>query len=96
MPGARVVKKAYPEERVGVLAQQGNGVVVVEYRRVSHNADHPDKACGNYDDAAPQGGAEGMQPAESWSWSILAICRAVLRCGDNVRMSNSRVFAFAQ
>ena len=31
-PGARVVKKAYPEERVGVFAQQGEGVAVVEYR----------------------------------------------------------------
>ena len=32
-PGARVVRKAYPEERVGVFAQHGDAVTVVEYRR---------------------------------------------------------------
>jgi UDP-N-acetylglucosamine pyrophosphorylase len=31
--GAKVVEKAYPGERVGVFAQQGNAVMVVEYRR---------------------------------------------------------------
>ena len=29
--GARVVTKAYPEEKVGVFAQRGEGVEVVEY-----------------------------------------------------------------
>lgn len=32
--GARVIRKAYPEERVGVFAQRGDAVVVVEYRCV--------------------------------------------------------------
>lgn len=29
--GARVVSKAYPEERVGVFARKGDAVTVVEY-----------------------------------------------------------------
>ena len=32
LAGSRVIRKAYPEERVGVFAQRGDAVVVVEYR----------------------------------------------------------------
>ena len=31
LAGARVVKKAYPEERVGVFARRGDAITVVEY-----------------------------------------------------------------
>ena len=39
-----MLKKAYPEERVGVFAQHGNGVAVVEYRCVASTlVDREDK-----------------------------------------------------
>jgi len=39
--GARVVAKAYPEERVGVFARRAGAVQVVEYSEL-----HPEQACG--------------------------------------------------
>ena len=59
-----MVKKAYPEERVGVYAQQGNGVAVVEYRHVTQMPMHsmydsPGDRCRTH---APSHAVRGLQP----------------------------------
>ena len=58
--GAKVVSKAYPEEKVGVFAKQNGAYTVVEYSEL-----HPDEA------SATDSSMYHMQDEQILQWNIL-------------------------